>query len=81
MTLAFPEIEEEMYSPTHYKPIAPSGIVATAAIAFAFMAGTGGVTTAEYLQQRGYRDQVPDFFRDDVHREYVQLVNAAGLFD
>ncbi|MBZ5686038.1 MAG: helix-turn-helix transcriptional regulator [Acidobacteriia bacterium] len=67
MTLAFPEIEEEMYSPTHYKPIAPSGIVATAAIAFAFMAGTGGVTTAEYLQQRGYRGY-----------QFVQIPALAG---
>lgn len=55
MTLAFPETEEDTYSPTRYRPIAPSGIVATAVIAFAFMAGTGGLTTAESLQQRGSR--------------------------
>lgn len=55
MTLAFPEVAEEKYSPTHYKPTAPSGLMVTAAIAFAFMAGTGGTTTPEYVQQRGDR--------------------------
>jgi len=67
MTLPCLEVEEDTYSSTHYQPVASSGIVATAAIAFAFMVGTGGVTTAEYLQQRGDRGY-----------QFVQIPAVAG---
>jgi transcriptional regulator with XRE-family HTH domain len=62
------EVEEDTYSRTHYQPVSSSGIVATAAIAFAFMAGTGGLTTAEYLQQRGDRGY-----------KFVQIPAVVGL--
>lgn len=49
------EVEEDTYSSAHYQPATSSGIVATAAVAFAFMVGTGGTSTVGYLQHRGDR--------------------------
>jgi hypothetical protein len=36
---------------------------------------------ARWREQDGGGDQVPDLFRDDVRREYVQLIDAAGFLD
>ncbi|MFZ1138581.1 MAG: helix-turn-helix transcriptional regulator [Candidatus Sulfotelmatobacter sp.] len=45
----------DSYSPTIYRPAPSAGIVATAAVAFAFLVGTGGTTSPDYFQQRGER--------------------------
>jgi transcriptional regulator with XRE-family HTH domain len=54
MTSPYSTAAWNSYSNTTYRPVRSAGIVASAVV-FACLAGTGGATTPEYLQQRGER--------------------------
>jgi transcriptional regulator with XRE-family HTH domain len=83
MTPACLEVEENTYSGTRYEPVSRPAIVAAATVAFAFMVGTGGSTTAEYLQQRGNRGyqfvQIPSVAVPNVGRLRSPLENLESI--